>query len=329
MNNNTAFVIIPVAIVALAFPLVVDVPYYVHTLFMFFLFATMGLAWNLIGGYGAQLSLGHSAFFAIGAYTAVLLLGDFSITPWLGGGVGVFLACVAAVIIGVPCFRLRGPYFTLATIAAAEIIRILLLHFQEITGGANGIPLPLHNGFFYLQFSSRTPYYYLSLFLLAVVFLLVRWMGTHKIGRYLAAVREDQDAAESLGVRSDRVKLAAFVVSAAVTAVCGIFYAFEIGFIDPDGCAGVDLSVEIAVVVIVGGIGTLWGPFLGALVVVALTELTNTFLGSVRSGAGMFLYGLLLMVVVLARPAGLISFFHPRKATKPLLEKVNVNVPTP
>jgi branched-chain amino acid transport system permease protein len=295
---------------------------------MVFLFATMGLAWNLIGGYGAQLSLGHSAFFAIGAYTSVLLLGAFGLSPWIGGAIGMAVACLAAIIIGVPCFRLRGPYFTLATIAAAEIVRILLLHFQDLTGGANGIPLPFHgNSFLSLQFSTKAPYYYLALLLLVIVFCVVQQMQRQKIGRYLAAIREDQDAAESLGVQSDRVKLTAFLVSGAITAACGVFYAFAVGYIDPDGVASVNLSIEIAVVVIVGGINTLWGPILGALVVIVLTELTNMYLGSLRSGASLVLYGLLLIVVVLVRPAGLISLFRARKA-QPLPKEVGAHVPT-
>lgn len=294
----------------LLFPAVTTTPYYIHTVLMVFLFATMGLGWNLIGGYGAQLSLGHSTFFAIGAYSAVLLMVNHEISPFIGGIVGMLLACGAAVVIGLPCFRLRGPYFCLATIAAGEIARIMFLHFQDFTGGANGVPLPFHgDDVLTLQFSSKAPYYYLALGLLVSVFVLVRWMEKAKIGRYLAAIREDQDAAESLGVRTDRVKLIAYVLSAAITAAAGVLYAFTVGYIDPDGVASLNLSIEIAVVVIVGGIGTLWGPVLGATVVVLLTELTNMYLGSLRSGASLVLYGLLLIVVVVARPKGLISLF--------------------
>lgn len=306
--------VIAAAVFALAFPFAVPTPYYVHTVFMVFLFATIGLGWNLIGGHGAQLSLGHSAFFAIGAYTAVLMTIHAGITPLIGGAVGMLLACVAAVIIGVPCFRLRGTYFTLATIAAGEITRVLLLHFQDFTGGANGVPLPFREDALFLQFSSKAPYYYIALGMLVIVFLIVRTMEQEKIGRYLAAIREDQDAAESLGVRSDQVKLSAYVLSAAITAACGVIYAFAVGYIDPDGVAGLNLSIEIAVVVIVGGIGTLWGPILGSVVVVMLTELTNIYLGSLRSGASLVIYGLLLMVVVLVRPSGLISLFNRPKA---------------
>jgi branched-chain amino acid transport system permease protein len=311
MNAKRAKFVLPALIVVLlAFPLVVTTPYYVHIMFMVFLFATMGLGWNLIGGYGAQLSLGHSAFFAIGAYTAVLFVIYKRLTPLVGGMVGMALAALAAIIIGLPCFRLRGPYFSLATIAFGEITRTLLLHFKDFTAGANGVPLPFHgNDPLFLQFNSKAGYYYLALLLLAAVFILVRAMERAKIGRYLAAVREDQDAAESLGVKTDRVKMTALILSAMIVAACGVLYAFTVGYIDPDGVASLNLSIEIAVVVIVGGIGTLWGPILGAAVVVLLTELTNMYLGAVRGGASLFLYGVLLIVVIIVRPHGLISLF--------------------
>lgn len=317
-------VFLATALLLVAFPIVVAVPYYIHMMFMVFLFATMGLGWNMIGGYGAQLALGHSAFFAIGAYTAVLLVVQSKITPWIGGILGMVLAVIAAFFIGLPCFRLRGPYFALATIASGEITRTLLLHFQDFTGGANGIPLPFRgNDPLFLQFTSKAPYYYLALGLLAAVFALVRRLEREKIGRYLAAIREDQDAAESLGVRSHRVKLMAFMLSAATVALCGVLYAFTVGYIDPDGVASVNLSIEIATVVIVGGIGTLWGPVLGSAVIVLLTELTNMYLGAVRSGANLVMYGLLLIVIIVARPSGLISLFDGRRVKFPAASKIS------
>ena len=142
------------------------------------------------------------------------------------------------------------------------------------------MPIPFHgNDPLFLQFNSKAPYYYLALAMLVTVFSIVRLMEKAKIGRYLAAIREDQEAAESLGVKSAQVKMVAFMLSAAIVAACGVLYAFTVGYIDPDGVASVNLSIEIAVVVIVGGIGTLWGPILGAAVIVLLTELTNMFLG--------------------------------------------------
>lgn len=284
---------------------------------MIFLFATLGIAWNLIGGYGAQLSLGHSAFLAIGAYASVILLRNYNVTPLVGAGVGAALAAVAAVIIGYPCFRLRGPYFTLSTIAFAEILRILLTHFSDFTGGAEGIPIPFRGqNILNLQFYSKVPYYYLTLGLLIAVFLLARHLERSRLGYHLAAIREDQDAAESLGIRSYRVKLITLVVSAMITAVAGAMYAVIVGYIDPGSTAGQAMATEIAVVAIVGGIGTLWGPILGATVVISLTEITNALLGASRGGASMVLYGLLLMVIVLVRPGGLISFFRRNRKSR-------------
>ena len=143
MKNVKMIALICGAIFALGFPLVVHTSYYIHILFMVYLFAALGVGWNLIGGYGAQLSLGHSIFFAIGAYVPVLLMLNFHISPLIGGIAGIGLALLAAALIGLPCFRLRGPYFALATIAAGEITRTLLLHFQGVTGGANGLPIPV------------------------------------------------------------------------------------------------------------------------------------------------------------------------------------------
>jgi len=301
------------AIFVLGFPLVVSTSYYVHILLMVYLFAALGVGWNLIGGYGAQLSLGHSVFFAIGAYVPVLLMLNFKISPLIGGIVGAALAVLAAAVIGLPCFRLRGPYFALATIAAAEIARTLLLHFQTVTGGANGLPIPFRGeNAFNLQFTTKVPYYYMALALLVAVFLLVRYLEKERIGLYLAAIREDQDAAESLGVKTMRVKLIAYMLSAAIAAAAGQIYSFTVAYIDPDGVASINLSVEIAIVAIVGGIGRLWGPVLGSAVVILLTELTNIYLGARRSGASLVLYGLLLVIVILLRPDGLISLFDRR-----------------
>jgi branched-chain amino acid transport system permease protein len=310
MKNIKAIALVLGAVLALGLPLVVTKTYYLHIVFMVYLFAAIGIGWNLIGGYGAQLSLGHSVFFALGAYVPVLLMLNLQVSPLIGGFAGIALAVLAAALIGVPCFRLRGPYFALATIAAGEITRTLLLHFQGATGGANGLPIPFRgDNALYLQFSSKAPYYYLALALLVAVFLVARHLEKAKIGRYLSAIREDQDAAESLGVRTMNIKLVAFMVSAAVAAAAGLLYAFTVAYIDPDGVCSINLSVEIATVVIVGGIGRLWGPVLGAAVIILLTELTNIYLGAMRSGASLVLYGALLIIVILVRPNGLISLF--------------------
>lgn len=311
-----------ILLLALLYPLFISQAYYVHVFIMIFIFAAVGIAWNLIGGYAAQLSLGHSAFFAIGAYTAVLLVTYINLTPLVGGLLGIILALILAVIIGYPCFRLRGPYFTLATIASAEILRILLLHFKNFTGGANGVSIPFKGQQpLFLQFYDKAPYYYLGLILLLVVIFLANKVQKSKIGYYLAAIREDQDAAESLGVKTYQVKLIALLISAAITAAAGVLYAFVIGYIDPDSIAGLNLSIEFAVIAIVGGIGTLWGPVIGSGIVIFLTELTNMYLGSARSGISMALYGLLLILIIILRPQGLVSLFNQESLKKVVLQE--------
>ncbi len=308
-------------------PLIVDNSYFHHVAVMIFMFATLGIAWNFISGYGAQLSLGHSAFLALGAYTSVILLNTYHVTPLVGALVGAMVAAVAAMIIGYPCFRLRGPYFTLSTIAFAEILRILLNHFTDFTGGAEGIPIPFRGSNpWHLQFYSKLPYYYLTLGFLVAIFWLARYLERSRLGYQLAAIREDQDAAESLGIRSYRVKLVTLVVSAVITAIVGMLYAMIVGYIDPVSTTGQTIAAEIAVVAIVGGIGTLWGPILGAAVVIGLAETTNALLGSTRGGASMVLYGLFLMIIVLVRPGGLISFFRREKMSRRAVAAVNREV---
>lgn len=326
--RNRAFVLTLILLLGLiAVPLLVHNNYFQHVALMIFLFAALGIAWNFIGGYGAQLSLGHSAFLAIGAYTSVILLNMYNVTPLVGALVGAVLAAAAAVVIGYPCFRLRGPYFTLSTIAFAEILRILLTHFSDFTGGAEGIPIPFRGqNILNLQFYSKVPYYYLTLGLLVAVFFLARYLERSRLGYHLAAIREDQDAAESLGIRSYRVKLITLIISAVITAIAGTLYAVIVGYIDPSSTAGQAMATEIAVVAIVGGIGTLWGPILGATVVISLTETTNALLGSTRGGASMVLYGLLLMVIVLVRPGGLVSLFRRDKARRSIAGKAKGEV---
>jgi branched-chain amino acid transport system permease protein len=298
-------------IAVLLLPMIIRHEYVLHISWMIFLFAAMGVGWNLIGGYAGQLSLGHAAFFAVGAYTSVLLYTRLQLTPLLGGLIGGLVALIFAIFIGYPCFRLRGPFFTLSTIAFSEILRILLMHFTDFTGGALGIAIPFTGQKpLFLQFYSQMPYYYIALGILIAVLIFGYFFERSKTGYYLAAIREDQDAAESLGVKSYRVKLVAFLCSAFIAALCGTFFAFVSGYIDPDSVCSVDFSTEIAVIVIIGGIGKLWGPVLGSALIILLTEVSSACLGSLKGGAGMLLYGIILVAVVLMKPEGVIALFN-------------------
>ncbi|WP_094547224.1 branched-chain amino acid ABC transporter permease [Petroclostridium xylanilyticum] len=306
------------SIALLLFPLFISSRYIVHVMVLIFMFASMGVAWNIIGGYGAQISWGHASFFAIGAYTSFLLFLKFNISPLVSIFLGMIVSVIVAFIIGYPSFRLRGVFFSLATIAFAEIVKLLLLYFSDFTGGANGLMItftgqkPL-----YLQFYSETPYYYISLFLMVIIIFLTWKLENSKLGYFLKAIKEDEDAAESLGIKAYKIKLITFMISAAMMAVVGTIYAFNIAYIDPISVAHLDLSIKLGVIAIIGGIGTLWGPVLGAFLIIPLTEITNALLGSTRGGASTAIYGLILMIVVIFQPNGLMAFLNnKRKAAK-------------
>lgn len=287
--------------------------YIIHIWVTFYLFAALAAAWDLIGGYAGQLSLGHAAFFAMGAYTSVLLFQHFGLTPIIGGLLGAGLAGIVALGIGYVVFRFRGVFFAMATIALAEIFRTLLLHFRSLTQGDNGLALPFtEDRSLALLFRSEVPFYFIALALLTMTLWLTGAIRGSRIGYYLRAIRDDQDAAESVGVSSRYAKLVALVVSALLTGLAGTVYAFDIGFINPESTASLALSIQIAIMAIVGGVGTLAGPVLGAGVIILLTQLTNTLLGA-RGGASTALYGILVMLTVLVRPSGLSTLWVRRR----------------
>jgi branched-chain amino acid transport system permease protein len=287
-------------------------------------FTAMGNAWNIIGGYGRQTSWASATFFAIGAYTSILLYvgppGGISlqITPFISMWVGVALSVLVAVIIGLPCFRLRGVYFAIATIACTTIFRQLIIYFQTFTGGNLGIPFPNlpQSRPFHLIFTDFLfrPYYFMALVWAIITTGIVFFIERNRLGYHLRAICEDQDAAESLGVVSSLVKLKAFMLSAAMLSITGTLYVFMLRMVDTITYASHNLSIRIALVAILGGMGTKFGPLLGALVTIPLLELSNAYLARIgHGGAHWFLYGLLIVVIVLFRPNGIVSFFESAK----------------
>ncbi len=272
-------------------------------------FAALGVSWNIIGGYASQISWCHSSFVAIGAYSAVILFTRYHLSPLVGMVAGMAVSAAAALLIGSASFRLRGTFFTLSTIAFAEIVRVLALYFKDFTGGAGGLYVTFRGeNVWNFQFSSDTPFYFLMLFLTVMVLAASFRLLRSRTGYFLRAVKEDEDAAQSLGIETFRLKLSAFVLSAVCTSAIGSVYAFFVAYIDPYSIASLDLSVKIGTVAIIGGIGTLWGPVLGAFVLVPLTEATNYLLGY-QGGASYVLYGIVLMLTVIFKPDGIISFF--------------------
>ena len=280
--------------------------YYLHILVLIFLFAAAGESWNIIGGYGGQFSLGHAAFFGLGAYTSTMLFHYFEISPWLGMAVGALLSVCLSWGIGWLCFRLQGPYFVISTIALCEVLRYVVLTQRWLTMGATGLSIKFKgNNPWLFQFNSKLTYYYIALALTLLAVYVTYRIASSRLGHSLVALGQNQRAAEAVGVNSVKVKQIALAASAALTALCGTLYAQYTFFIDPDTVFGLSLSVELALFAIIGGVGTLWGPVIGAIVLRVLTESTSANFGEGLAGIQLVIYGGLLMAMVMIKPEGL------------------------
>ncbi len=308
LRTSGALWLAMLAAVLLALPLVVSSRFATDIFIRVLLFAFIGVAWNLMGGYAKQLSLGHAAYFGLGAYTSTILQIDFGISPWIGMLAGGVVAMLASLPIGALCFRLRGPYFAIATIATAQVFMLLFLKFRDFAWGAEGTTIPnLGSAPLMMQFETKAPYYYLALGLLAIGLAITYRIEKSWMGYYLVAIGEDEDAAEAIGVNAPKVKRDIYMVSAFLTALAGTFYVQYIYFIDPNTAFNFNISVEAALVSIVGGVGTLWGPVLGTVLLETTSALLQSWLGSGVGGVQLTVYSLILIAVILWRPTGLLG----------------------
>jgi branched-chain amino acid transport system permease protein len=312
-----------------------------HVFILIFFFAYLSQCWNILGGFTGQLSLGHAAFFGIGAYTSSLLYVDYGVSPWLGMLAGMGLAGLVGLVIGVVSFHygLKGPFFTLVTIAFAEILRLLLLHV-DWSGGPMGVLIPLGGDSLWdFQFRAKEPYYYIALAMMLLSIALVAWIGRSRMGFYFRAIRQDEDAAEAIGVDTWKYKLIAVTLSAGLTGAGGTFYAQYTQYVAPDDVVVVTLSVQILLATIIGGSGTVIGPILGAFLLIPIGEATRVifegggtgvslvsllaselpageklgqYLAYLAQGGGgglaIILYGVVLMAVVLGMPGGILPW---------------------
>ena len=262
-------------------------------------------AWNVLGGFGGQFSFGHALFFGVGAYIQVIaqVQGDWS--PWLALPVAMLVSAAVGAFVGALSFRygLKGSYFALVTLAFAEVFRILALSVS-FTGAGVGLMLPLNESFSNMQFTSRAGYVWLVLSLVTLALLVTAWLRHSRFGAYLQAVRDNEDAALAVGVNPFRIKLVAIVLSGALMGAGGAFYAQVFQYIDPGLAFGPHTSVEALVGAIVGGMGTLWGPVLGALALHVLADVTRNLLGQLP-GINMVIYGIVLIVIVMFMPRGI------------------------
>jgi len=297
-----------IAAVALL-PLLLDSRgYWIRVLTFTLLFAAMAQAWNIVGGLANQTSLGHAAFFGIGAYTSTVLLLKFGISPWLGMLAGGALGGVAALVIAIPTMRLQGHYFALATLAFGEVMRVIANVWTSLTGGPGGLSVPfVPPSFSAYSFKLLRPHAYIALAALIVVTVVFEMIRRGAMGYRLRAIKQNTAAAEVIGVDTTRVKLQAAVISGALIAMLGTLYAQVAVFFDPDTVFGVaSISIRIALIAIIGGVGTAAGPILGAFFIIPLEEIMNDLLSSRAAGLSQLVFGIILISVILWQPRGFI-----------------------
>ncbi len=307
LKNPRVYLTVLLIVAGFVLPLLVKNPFLQDVLVMMFFHAAMAGAWNILGGFCGQISLGHTAFFGIGAYSSTLLFLNYGLSPWIGMFVGAIGAVVVGIFIGLPCFRLKSHFFALATVAIGSVFHILSVYFRDITQGSVGLIIPFSEGLGNFMFRDKTCYVYISLFFLLAVYATSRAISRSRIGYYFAALRDNQEAAEALGINTLKYKLIAMGVSVFFTSVAGTFYAQYLLFIDPDSVFSFSVSINMALFSIIGGLGTVGGPILGAFVLTPVDVLLRGWLGPQFAGLNLLIYGVVLIVAVIYLPKGLIE----------------------
>jgi branched-chain amino acid transport system permease protein len=291
----------------IAYPLVLSTPFEQRLGALVLLYAIAASSWNIVGGFAGQVSVGHVVFFGCGAYAAMGAYAHFALSPLVGLPAGIVLAVTIAAVIGVPTLRLSGHYFSMATIAVAELIRLVVTNTQYLGAavGLSGPPVP--RNVFDLSFISALPYYYLFLVVLAITLGITWWMANSRMGFYLRAIKDSERAARSLGVPASRAKLHAYMLSAGLTSVAGALYAMMFGFVDPESGLGILISVKMLIMAALGGAGLLFGPLVGAAILVPLEELSNSLLGANGAGLTFVVYGAIIVLIARFQPGGLLT----------------------
>jgi branched-chain amino acid transport system permease protein len=294
-----------VIVLLVLFPVLIKSDYYRHIFIIALMWVVIGSSWNLLSGYTGQVSFGHAIFFGTGAYTAGLCVTKLNISAWWGMLLGGPVALLVGLVIGWVCFRLRGPYFALATIAVGEIFRLVATNWVDLTEGMQGILI-------IQTFRSKIPYYYLALGIAGLSVFVIHLVMRSKWGYYFVAIREDQDAAEALGISSFRYKSLSLMISSFMTGLAGAFYMNYMAFIDPHVVFSLHyISIMAILVGIIGGVGTTWGPPVGAFIMVLLQEtFRSSFFGIMPkwvSEAHVLVFGLLVIFVIRFMANGIVG----------------------
>jgi branched-chain amino acid transport system permease protein len=294
------FILTAVVLLALVVLANAENSFVLNILTLTFLLGGLSTSWNIIGGFGGQFSLAHSVFFAIGAYTTANLYLKLGLTPWIGLLVSAVVGAVIACLVSAPVFRLRGPFFAIATMAFTEVAQALAMHFEQYTGGARGLIIPFHASFANMIFPTRLPYTIIMLAFVATTLIVASYIYRSKLGYYLQALRDNDSTAQASGIVVLRTKLVAMAISAALTSVGGALFMMYIRVADPPALLSLfDIGVKIALISLIGGVGTIYGPLLGALLIVPLEAWLKTQLGTQFPGASLIVLGALLVIASL------------------------------
>jgi branched-chain amino acid transport system permease protein len=297
-------------VLVIIYPLVFATPFQQRLGALILLYAIAASAWNIVGGYAGQVSVGHVVFFGCGAYAAMAAYSHFALPPLAGVPAGIVASVLIAAVVGVPTLRLSGHYFSMATIAVAELARLIVTN-TEFLGAAVGLSGPtVPRTVFDLSFISALPYYYLFLSVLLITLGITWWMTNSRMGFYLRAIRDSERAARSLGAPASRTKLYAFMLSAGLTSVAGALYAMMFGFVDPESGLGILISVKILIMAALGGAGLLFGPLVGAAILVPLEEISNNLLGGKGAGLTFVVYGAIIVLIARFQPGGILALIN-------------------
>ena len=300
---------------AILAPILISSKFQLDVLTLIFFTAYIGQSWNILGGYAGQFSFGGVMFFGTGAYTSSILLTSFGVPPIIGIFAAIFMGAFLGLIVGYLSFRsgLRGSYFALITLAFAELLRVLA-NSVEFTGGGVGLFLTYAPGLHNLQFNSPTGFYYFSLVLLVISLAIAMWLERSRFGAQLVAIRENEDAAEALGIDTLKCKVYAIMIMGGMGGAAGTFYAQKYLYIDPPISYSIALSVEMLLVTIVGGMGTVFGPLVGSLFLHTVNEFARHFIDT--PGVSLIVYGFILILIISFLPNGLVGLLRKKRKKK-------------
>ena len=320
-RRNVALALGLLLLVFVLIPVFVKSPYILNIFVLVFYMSTLSMAWNLLGGMTGQNSLGHAAYMGLGAYASCLLITKAGANPWLSAIFGMIVVGLVAGVIFYPCFILRGPYFTLVSIAFGEAMRQFIIN-STFFGRASGVGLPFgRDSWLDFRFGSKVPYYYVGLAMVLLIYLLMKKIERSRMGYALRTIREDEDAAAAIGINPTKYKIMAVVVSAMVAALVGFFYASYIRYIDPDLMVQAK-STESVLPAVVGGAAYVEGPLVGGLIMIPLSEFLRARYSAMLPGINMLLYAIALLAVIRFRPTGILGWYMHSRTKKFVDEKL-------